>query len=110
MEIWFNERTAGLIGGLIGSFIGGFGGAVIGCCLRKGNKKFVYGYYGFIITISVAISVVGLVALIAKQPRHVWYAFLLPGLLSTVIFTSLFPVIRKRFIESEMRQMQAKDL
>lgn len=114
MEIWFNERTAGLIGGMIGSFIGVFGGGVIGgisgYCIRKGCKKFMYGYYGCFIALSIAILVVGLIALIANQPRHVWYAFLWPGLLSTVIFTSLFPLIRKRFIESEMRQMQAKDL
>jgi hypothetical protein len=113
MEPWFGPRTAGLIGGIIGICIG-TAGAIIGgtcwLCIRKGRKRLVYGMFGLVITISFALFIIGLVALLYKQPYHVWYPFLLSGLLGTIIFSSLLPMVRKRFIEIETRQMQAKDL
>ncbi len=113
MEEWFNPRTAGIIGGLIGSVIG-LTGALIGCscgiCVRKGWKKPIYTIFISAIAISIALLVTGVVAVYFKQPRHVWYSFLLPGFIGTIVFKSLFPLARKRFIEAEMRKMQAKDL
>jgi len=113
MEQWFSPKTAGIIGGLIGSILG-LAGALIGCscgiCVRKGWKKPIYTTFILAIATSVMLLITGLVALGIKQPYHVWYPFLLSGFIGTIIFSSLFPVIRKRFIESEMIKMQAKDL
>jgi len=113
MEPWFDPQTAGKIGGIIGGCVGAAGG-IIGCtcglCIRKGYKILVYAAFILIITICLALLMTGLIALFCKQPYHVWYSFLLPGLLGTIIFSIILPVVRKRFIEMEMRQMQAKDL
>jgi predicted cobalt transporter CbtA len=113
MEPWFDPRTAGIIGGIIGGCLGIAGGIIGGSCwfcIRKGWKKFIYGMFGLVITISFALLITGLIALLYKQPYHVWYPFLLSGLLGTIIFSSLLPMIRRLFIEIEMRKMQAKDL
>ena len=113
MQPWFGPGTAGMIGGLIGTIIG-LTGALVGCscglCVRKGYKKLMYTVFILAITVGVALLVTGLVALCVKQPYHVWYSFLLPGFIGTLLFSILFPVIRKRFIESEMIKMQANDL
>jgi uncharacterized membrane protein YgdD (TMEM256/DUF423 family) len=113
MENWFDQRTAGIIGGIIGSILGSTG-ALIGCscwiCVRKGRKKFIYTIFALAIAASIALLVTGVVAVCVKQPYHVWYLFLLPGFSGTIVFSGLFPVVRKRFIESEMTRMQAKDL
>jgi len=113
MEPWFNEQTAGMIGGIIGGSIGGMG-AIIGClsglCIRKGWKGLIYGMFGVCIAVSIALLMTGVVALLSKQPYHVWYVFGLPGLIGTAVFGGLFPVLRKRLTENELRQMQAKDI
>ncbi len=113
MEQWFDPKTAGMLGGLIGTIIG-LTGALVGCssgiCVRKGWKKPIYTIFILAITVGVGLLITGLVALYVKQPYHIWYCFMLPGFIGTIIFSSLFPVIRKRFIESEMIKMQAKDL
>jgi hypothetical protein len=41
---------------------------------------------------------------------HVWYCFLLPGIIGTILFSSLLLVARNQFIAQEMRKMQAEDL
>ena len=113
MEQWFDPKTAGMLGGLIGTIIG-LTGALVGCssgiCVRKNWKKPIYTIFILAIAISIALFVTGIVAVCVKQPYHVWYSFLLPGFIGTLLFSILFPVIRKRFIESEMIKMQAKDL
>jgi hypothetical protein len=113
MEPWFNEQSAGMLGGIIGSSIGVMG-AVLGClsgvCVRKGWKKLLYGLFGVCIMLSAATLVVGIIALLSQQPYHVWYVFVLPGGIGMGVFGGLFPVLRKRFTENELRQMQAKDI
>lgn len=113
MEPWFGPLTAGIIGGIIGSCIGIAGGIIGGTSwlfIRKGWKKLVYGMFASAITVSLVLFIIGLTTLLCKQPFYVWYPFLLPGFLGSVIFSTLLPLIRKRFIEMEMRQIQAKDL
>ena len=113
MEQWFEPKTAGMIGAIIGTALG-LTGALIGCscgiCVRKGWKKPIYTIFISAIAINIALLVMGVVAVYVTQPYHVWYSFLLPGFVGTIVFSSLFPVIRKRFIESEMRKIQAKDI
>lgn len=113
MEQWFDPKTAGILGGIIGTALGSTG-ALLGCscgiCVRKGWKKFIYTIFISAITVGVGLLITGLVALYVKQPYHVWYCFLLPGFVTITVFGGLFPVVRKRFIESEMIKMQAKDL
>ena len=113
MEQWFDPKTAGMIGGIIGVVLGSTG-ALVGCscgiCVRKGWKKPMYIIFILAITVGVSLLITGLVALYVKQPYHVWYCFMLPGFITTIVLGALFPVVRKRFIESEMTKMQAKDL
>lgn len=113
MEAWFSEQSAGMLGGIIGGGIGAMGGIIggmSGLCVRKGWKKLLYGTFGAMIVLSVALLITGIVALLSKQPYHVWYVFALPGLIGTAVFGGLFPMIRKRLTENELRQMQAKDI
>ena len=113
MQAWFDQQTAGMIGGIIGCLVGGLG-ALFGCtanyCVTRGKKKLVYGFFGVSISFGVILLIVGLIALLIKQPYHVWYPFLWSGLLMTILFSCFLPMMRNRFIQNEMRQMSAKDL
>ena len=95
MEPWFDAKTAGMIGALIGGILGLTGALTI---------------FTIAIAAGVLLIITGITAAANEQPYHVWYSFFFPGFIGTAIFSSLFPVVRKRFTESELRQMQAKDL
>ena len=113
MEPWFDTKTAGLVGGVIGSTIGILG-AIIGCtcwiCVQKGWKKFIYSIFVIAITMGYVLLAIGLVAIKDKQPYHVWYPLLYPGVLETVLFTIFLFIVRRRFTQNELKKMQAKDL
>ncbi len=113
MEPWFDNQTAGMIGRIIGAGIGILG-ALIGCscgiCVSKGWKKPVYAMFILGIAISGALLVTGIVALCVKQPYHVWYGFLLFGLIDIIVFGVFLLVARNLFMAREMKKMQAADL
>lgn len=113
MEEWFGQNTAGTVGGIIGSVIGCYGG-LLGCfcnyCINKGKSKLILGLFKIGIAAGVILSVIGIAALILKQPYHVWYVFVLPGGLTIVLFSVMFPVVRGRCVQQEMHKMSAKDL
>ena len=113
MEQWFNERTAGMVGRIIWAVLGisgGVTGGLSGICYKNGWKKLLYGLFIFALAISIVLLIIGIVALICKQPKYVWYSFFRPGFVSTIIFTILLTIIPKRFTEYELRKWRAKDL
>ncbi|MFO0851749.1 MAG: hypothetical protein U0871_24770 [Gemmataceae bacterium] len=113
-EPWFSEQMAGLVGGLggggLGSLAGCYGG-LAGWLAPKGKAKgFVFAVHWAFLLLGVAALAVAVTALAVGQPYHVWYVFLLPGLLFTLLFGLLFPVIRQRYREAEERRMTAEDM
>ena len=113
MQQWFDTQTAGLIGALIGGLLGTTGALMGRFCelfVLKGWNKFALSIFTSVIAVCVLLIIAGIIAAANEQPYHVWYSFLFPGYLGTVILSGLFPVVRKRFTEKETRQMQAKDL
>ena len=113
MEQWFDQQTANMVGGLIGAILGisgGIVGSLCGICVQKGWKKLLYSAFILVIAASVVLLIIGITAFICKQPKYVWYPFVLPGALGTGLFSVLLPMIGKRFTEYELRKMQAKDL
>jgi hypothetical protein len=112
MDAWFDERTAGMIGGILGGLIGTWGaviGGSCGFCVKRGLKKLAYWLWG-IATTGFILLLAGIVALFKKQPVHVFVSFLFPGILTLVIFGSLFFVVRKVFAIRERQIMEAHDL
>ena len=110
---WFDQQSAGTIGGILGTTIGIYGG-LVGClanyCITRNKKKLLYTLFITGFSAGVVLALVGLAALLTKQPYHVWYVFLLPGVIVTILFPAMIPVIRNRFTQNELRQMFAKDL
>ena len=113
MDMWFTQETAGHLGAWIGSTIGLMGaliGIACGVFVQKGLRKLVYAVFALAIAVSVILLALGLIALVLGQPYHVWYAFGLPGLIGTIVFSCLLPVARNQFTQIEFRRMQANDL
>jgi hypothetical protein len=106
---WWSEQQSGLFGGILGSFIGILG-ATIGCLagLRK-SKHLTLSLFALALSIGVVCLVAGLIAVLCRQPWHVYYPLLLGGIIDvTVLGANLFPVLR-RYRADELRQMTALD-
>lgn len=113
MEPWFDDRTAVTIERVVYlalGLTGALGGCLRGLGVRKGWKSLFYIIWVPAMAVSVALLVVGIVALCLGQPREVWVSFLRPGVFGTVVVCGLFGVLRRSHIASEMRRMQGKDL
>ncbi len=113
MEPWWTVQQTGLIGGIGGAAIG-MVGALVGSLsfliVRGKGKPFMVGLFGVMIAVGVALLGVTIVAMVKSQPRHVWYPLMLGGILSTVLFGSLLPVVLIRYRAAETRRMEAEQL
>jgi len=110
MEQWFDLKTAETIGGALGGGLAVAGVIIVSSyrlCIRKGWRKLFYAVFAFIVALCVGLLITGLIALLLKQPYH---CFLIPGVVGTLLFSGLFPVMCKGFTESEMTKMQAEDM
>jgi hypothetical protein len=107
---WWGDRTGGWIGGALGTVIGCLGG-LIGLLAGRGRAR------GFVMTLSAAMVVVGLlllavgvVAAMLGQPYAVWYPLALAGLIPTVVVGASRRTIRRRYEQAELQRMAALDL
>lgn len=62
------------------------------------------------VLIGVMSLAAGIVALVVRQPYHVWYPLVLGGVILSVVPGCLLPVIRMRYRQAEARRMQAEEL
>jgi len=112
MEPWFDPQMAGKLGGIIGTSFGLIG-ALIGCTsntlVQKGWRKPMYAIFTVAIISGLIMLITGAIAFFTQQPYHVWYAFLLPGILCTCLFLFLLITIRKRFTNQELHKLNIAD-
>jgi hypothetical protein len=110
-DAWFDP---GMVGGLIGSALG-LAGALVGTlggifAPRGRFRRLVMSVHCTVLLGSVGLLLVSGAAFAKHQPWEICYALGYPGLLGAVIFGSLFPVLRKRYREAELRKAMAQDL
>lgn len=110
-EPWFDPRWSFLPGTLLGA-IGGSGiGILAGVLAPAGKAKtLVFGFNTVCFVVSVTLLIAAIAAVVAGQPYAIWYGMLLPGILGTILFGGGFFLLRARYREAELRQMQARDL
>jgi hypothetical protein len=113
-EGWWSVRQGTLIGAFGGAGVGLLGatlGPAMGILVPKGKgKSIILPALLTIGVLGVALLVSGLVALISKQPYHVWYPLVLIGLISSVVMLPLFFVAKGRYRAAERNRMEAQDL
>ena len=106
---WWGGRMAGLIGGGLGTLIGCLGG-LVGLLAGRGKaRRFVLAAMSGLIVLGVVVTGVGIAAVAMGQPYAVYYPLLLAGGLSAILPAAMFPTIRKRYAERELRKIQAAD-
>jgi len=107
---WWSAKQGGMIGGIGGSVIGCFGG-LLGCLAGMGKvRKFVLAMTKIFIVLGIFLTIVGLVAVVLKQPYAVWYVLLLPGVILTAVFGANLRPIKRRYDDLEIRRMTSLDV
>ncbi len=111
-DSWWPAKQGGMIGGTVGIFgglVGCFGG-LLGCLAGFGKaRKFVLMTTKIFIALGMLLTITGIVAIACGQPFFVWYVFLLPGVMLTLIFSLNFPLIQRRYDDLEIRRMASID-
>jgi hypothetical protein len=109
---WWSVKQSGMVGGAVGIFggiVGCFGG-LVGCLAGFGKaRKFVLTTTKIFIALGMLLTIMGIVAIACGQPFFVWYIFLLPGVMLTLIFSLNFPLIQRRYDDLEIRRMASID-
>ena len=106
---WFEDpnRFGALFGAIVGGgggTLGGVLGGLSGWLAPKGKgKPFIVGGFIAFIALGVVLLIVGLYALIARQPYGIWYPFLLSGAIFCGVMGGLLPVVLKRYRDAEKR-------
>lgn len=110
---WWSGPMSGLIFGLVGSFIGLIGagvGVVVGIGAPRGKWRGVAtALHAIGGVIGLAMVSLGVAALIAGQPFHVWFFAMQCGVIGSVLFIGLyFMVTRRVYLMHEQRRMDAR--
>ncbi len=107
---WWSDRTSVGIAA-IGGTICGCLGALIGTLTSFGiARRFVLTLTLVIVAFGVTCLVLGGAALALALPYGVYYPLLLGGGICTVVFGALFPQMRQRYQQIEMRKMASMDV
>lgn len=110
-EPWFDVITWSWVPGTILGTLGGIMGGIGGTLASSGKARtFVITTWCFFLICAVVMLILGIVALSSGQPYGVWYGLILPGVMGTIVFGGLLPVLRIRYREAELRKMSAKDI
>ena len=111
---WFSPRTGNIMGGIVGATAGvccGLFGALCGFLVPRGKgRRWVLGTVLFGFMAGIVMLITGLAALGFGQPYHVWYPFVLIGVIFVFVQASLFFTFRKGYAQAELRKMQALDV
>lgn len=104
---WWSAKTGNMIGALAGSFVGMLSTIVgILAWLGKGRRYCIALCIGFMIVGGLSL-ILGIAALIASQPYSVWYPALLIGGVLLFLGGILYPVLRKVYLNHELRTIAA---
>ncbi|TVQ30438.1 MAG: hypothetical protein EA376_12925 [Phycisphaeraceae bacterium] len=109
---WWSQSQTGWIGGVGGAAVGVIGGcfgALAGVLAKQGRgERFVVGGLASMAGVGAAALGVGLVAVLLKQPWHVWYPFALLGLVLVFTATPLTFSMRRIYEQAGARRLEAE--
>ena len=112
MTPWWDQQTAILIGAIGGSavgIVGGAYGALVGVLAPKGiGRRPMLAIHLGLVGFGAVVLIAGIVAASTGQPYLVYYPLLLGGGILTLVLGGLFPAIRTRYRQAEVRRLDAE--
>jgi hypothetical protein len=106
---WWTELQAGWIGGGLGSALGVLG-ALIGVFSSRGKLRgFTLSLFGVGLAVGSALLLAGIVAVLGRQPWHVYYPLLLVGVIDVAVLGGNLWMLLGRYRNDELRRITAVD-
>jgi hypothetical protein len=103
-------RWAWLPGALLGVLGGTFGTAIGVLAPRGRGRGFLMACGVLLLSACAGMLTSGLSMLVMGRGFHVWYPWLLPGLIGCIVFTSCLLVARTTYQAAEARRLSAEDI
>ncbi len=111
---WFDTRTAilyGAIGGSACGVLGGVVGTLAGRLAPQGKGRgLILGLMYLGLVFGVANLALGVIAVTQHQPYAIWYPFVLLGVILTLVFGLLLPMVKRVYAQVELRKIEADKL
>ena len=108
---WFDPNSYAWIPGTAYGIAAGCLGGLVGWLLPRGRAtRFLLRAWVVLWVAAVVLLMVGFAALVNGQPWGVWYGFLLPGAIGTLVVGANSMVLWKTHRKVEERRLAAKDL
>lgn len=112
--MWFSESVGHALGAWLGAgagLSGGVVGGLAGWFAPRGKfKPLLLCLLVLLITAGALLMGVGLYALVAGQPFHVWYPFALIGFILTGVYVPIWFLVQHTYRTAELGRMFLKDL
>lgn len=106
----FGAYAGGIGGGVLGSLVGLLG-ALTGILAPRGKgRSFLYLAWSLLTIIGLGCLVIGIIALISRQPWIIWYVFLLVGFIVGGLSIMALGLTRSAFRMIEARRMAAAEI
>lgn len=91
--------------------LAGIWGAVSGTQAPRGkHRKLVLNSGIGLMVVGALCLIVAILALCTHQPYHVWYPFLLVGVLLSTMLPLLYRSVKKTYTNAELRKMSIDDM
>jgi hypothetical protein len=113
---WFSDPTAfgtmyGAVAGSLCGVFGGIWGTAAGFLAPRGKgRPWILGSALLAIVFGVLNLLVGLTALLTGQPNAIWQPFLMIGSIMTLVMGLNYPMLLRRYQDSEERRIDAQSL
>ena len=109
VEAWFTSQTSGLVFGVSGALVGTLGGVFGIVGIRRIPRTAGMTILGSFFALSLVCDIVGLFALIvADQPYHVWYPFLMFGAVGIFVIGIIWITWKRTYSQLEQRQLDSR--
>jgi hypothetical protein len=111
VQPWFDQIHYAWIPGAVYGVAAGLMGGVVGWLAPRGRaRNFVLGSWTALWVAAIGLLVVGFVALAEGQPWGIWYGFLCPGAIGTLVVGLNSYTVHMAYRLAEERKLAARDL